>query len=146
MQKFISLVFGLALAAFGLTQSAEAARGGGGHGGGFHGGGFRGGSFHGGFRGGFRGGFHSGFGFGIYSCSPFLGWPFDYSLPCGYYPYPGDFYSFPEDGGAYPAVPAGLPRGAYWYYCDDPRGYYPHVTSCAGPWRPIPAAPPPPPG
>ncbi len=30
-----------------------------------------------------------------------------------------------------------------WYYCDASRTYYPYVSSCAEPWRAVPAAPPP---
>jgi hypothetical protein len=25
----------------------------------------------------------------------------------------------------------------YWYYCDNPAGYYPYVPSCPTPWRPV---------
>jgi len=34
----------------------------------------------------------------------------------------------------------------YWYYCDNPAGYYPYVPSCPTPWRavtPQPTAQPP---
>ena len=41
-----------------------------------------------------------------------------------------------------PPVPTGLPPAQYWYYCDNPQGYYPYVASCNGPWRPVPATPP----
>jgi hypothetical protein len=44
-----------------------------------------------------------------------------------------------------PPVPRGLPPTQFWYYCDNPGGYYPYVASCSGPWRPVPAVPPPPP-
>jgi hypothetical protein len=26
----------------------------------------------------------------------------------------------------------------YWYYCEDPPGYYPYVQQCNGPWEPVP--------
>ena len=32
----------------------------------------------------------------------------------------------------------------YWYYCQDPPGYYPYVATCAGGWlqvAPQPSAP-----
>jgi hypothetical protein len=29
-----------------------------------------------------------------------------------------------------------------WYYCDNPQGYYPYVSSCTTAWRQVPAAPP----
>ena len=25
----------------------------------------------------------------------------------------------------------------YWYYCDQPAGYYPYVKQCQGGWRPV---------
>jgi hypothetical protein len=25
----------------------------------------------------------------------------------------------------------------YWYYCDDPQGYYPYVKSCPGGWMKV---------
>ena len=136
MRKSAAIVLGFTLAASGLVGAADAA----GREGGFHGGG----GFRGGFGGGFRGGFYGGYGFGIYSCGPYLGAPYGYALPCGYYPYPGDFYSYPADGGPYPIESVAPPKAPYWYYCDDPKGYYPHVTSCANRWRAIPAVPPPP--
>jgi len=142
MRKSAALVLAFALVASSFVGTADAAgRGGGGfHGGG---GGFRGGI--GGFRGGIRGGVYGGFGFRLYSCGPYLGSPYDYSLPCGYYPYPGDFYSYPANGAPYPAESVAAPGAPYWYYCDDPKGYYPQVTTCSDRWRAIPATPPPPP-
>lgn len=41
-----------------------------------------------------------------------------------------------------PPVPAGLPPAHYWYFCDNPQGYYPYVASCGVPWRAVPATPP----
>jgi hypothetical protein len=35
-----------------------------------------------------------------------------------------------------------LPPQPYWYYCDDPPGYYPYVPQCPTGWRQV--APPPP--
>ncbi len=49
-----------------------------------------------------------------------------------------------------PQVAAGAgnpaqPAPGTWYYCDSSRAYYPNVPTCNEPWRPVPAAPPPPP-
>lgn len=41
-----------------------------------------------------------------------------------------------------PPVPSGLPPAQYWYYCDNPQGYYPYVASCNTPWRQVPVTPP----
>jgi hypothetical protein len=27
------------------------------------------------------------------------------------------------------------PSSHYWYFCDNPQGYYPHVPQCPGGWR-----------
>jgi hypothetical protein len=29
----------------------------------------------------------------------------------------------------------------FWYYCDNPRGYYLYVPRCYGYWHKVPAAP-----
>jgi hypothetical protein len=34
------------------------------------------------------------------------------------------------------------PPSASWYYCDNPRGYYPYVQQCPGEWRPVAPTPP----
>ena len=36
----------------------------------------------------------------------------------------------------------GLTPG-YWYFCENPRGYYPHVKECPVPWKAVPPVPPP---
>jgi len=56
-----------------------------------------------------------------------------YFYPEPVYPYP-DYVS--ED--VYITAPD---AGEYWYYCADPPGYYPDITSCYVPWQPIPAQP-----
>lgn len=48
-----------------------------------------------------------------------------------------------------PVVVQSLPPGpapqSFWYYCQNPAGYYPYVSSCPGGWTPVPSTPPPPP-
>jgi hypothetical protein len=34
------------------------------------------------------------------------------------------------------------PSQPYWYYCDNPPGYYPYVQQCPGGWRQVNPAPP----
>lgn len=34
------------------------------------------------------------------------------------------------------------PPQPYWYYCDNPPGYYPYVQQCPGGWRQVNPAPP----
>lgn len=58
------------------------------------------------------------------------------------YPYPAyvsDYYV--DDEGDY--GPGYGPPNQYWYYCSSPPGYYPYVRTCATPWQPVPAGPPP---
>jgi hypothetical protein len=57
----------------------------------------------------------------------------------GWYAYDAPVYPYP-DPDAYTQVMSAIP---YWYYCQDPAGYYPYVTQCSGPWQPVPAQPPP---
>lgn len=85
----------------------------------------------------------------------------DFALPNAYayppHPYPGSYaepapgaYPYPpyDDGGAPPSGgPYPPPAGASapnWYYCADPRGYYPFVQSCDENWESVPSTPPPP--
>lgn len=42
---------------------------------------------------------------------------------------------------AAPPPPQAAPQPQIWYYCDNPAGYYPYVTNCSTPFRPVPAQP-----
>jgi hypothetical protein len=97
---------------------------------------FGGHGHHFGFHGG-HSGFHSrivfGFGAGF--------WPGYY---WGYYPY---YWGPPVVGWPYhpPVVTEGPPVDSeaaeqqpyYWYYCENPQGYYPYLKSCPGGWIPV---------
>lgn len=62
----------------------------------------------------------------------------------GWYFYPAPIYPYP-DPYLPPLIEAPLASG-YWYYCDDPPGYYPYVAECRIPWHAVaPGAPQPPP-
>lgn len=132
-----------------------------GHGGGY--GGYGGGNhFNGGghYGAGYHGGGSGGNGFGYYGPS--------YGYGQGYY---GGYYP-PYYGGGYPSTIVPMPstpplyiqenqqpaaqnfESGYWYYCDNPAGYYPKVRQCNNDWQqvapsqpPLPPAgtPPPPP-
>jgi hypothetical protein len=141
--------------------------GAGGHGGGgFHGaGGVRGGGTFSAAGSGFRGGIPQGSGFrGRFAAGPVgrfgvrdfaawrggswwhgfrggrIGWwwftdGFWYWYDAPVYPYPlyvGD-YSVASEGYA--------PPGEVWYFCYEPRGYYPYVPACPTGWRVVPANP-----
>jgi hypothetical protein len=55
-----------------------------------------------------------------------------------WYFYPAPVYPYPD-----PYIPPVMapppPAMAYWYYCRNPRGYYPYVPACYGRWREVPA-------
>ena len=80
-----------------------------------------------------------GFGFGF----PVVPAPWYYAPPPVVYAPPPVVYAPP------PVVVSPPPQPAYvsqptqtWYYCDNPKGYYPYVATCSGAWRQVPAQPP----
>jgi hypothetical protein len=109
--------------------SAQARGAGGGHfhsGGGVHADGFHGAGFHTAsmgymhFAGGHEGHWH------VHGCG---GWGWG-----GAWPLVG-LYDDDDDGYAYDDSPTST---QYWY-CQNPAGYYPYVTSCTTTWQPLPA-------
>lgn len=77
-----------------------------------------------------------GLGFGV----PVYPGPYYYP-PYYYYP-PPVVYSPPPVVVAPPATPSYVAQpNQSWYYCDNPKGYYPYVTSCPEGWRQVPAQP-----
>ncbi len=59
-----------------------------------------------------------------------------YYAPPAYYAPPPVYYTPP----AYAPTP-GAPPAQSWYWCDNPRGYYPNVQACPGGWRQVAATP-----
>ena len=157
MKRFTAVLFAAALS-FAFLSSPSILQAGGGHGGvgsGWAGGGHGGrGGYHGGPVGGHWGGYHGGYGhyhYGWYG--GYYGWGY-YPYGWGYYPYywgvtiagwPYGYYAgWPYEG--WPYYPAGVAEASpaynesapqqpyYWYYCQNPQGYYPYVKSCPGGW------------
>jgi len=62
-----------------------------------------------------------------------------YFYPAAVYPYPNPYL---PPGVVVQAVPAPSNAPQYWYYCANPRGYYPYVPACRVIWQPVPARPP----
>jgi hypothetical protein len=66
----------------------------------------------------------------------------------GWYFYPAPVYPYPTSVPPAvvvqqpPPLPSGQAPAQFWYYCDNPPGYYPQVAACNGPWREVAAAPP----
>ena len=78
-----------------------------------------------------------------------LGYPY-YGYP--YYPYYGaapviveqpatEVYMQPDLQEAAPSQPV---ETGYWYYCQNPQGYYPYVKQCPNGWMKVVPSPPPP--
>src|SRR5215470_7498312 len=68
----------------------------------------------------------------------YWGYPYPYYYP----PYPA-YYPPPSGAPAQaPAQATGAPPQQFWYYCDNPQGYYPYVQNCSSAWRQVaPTAP-----
>ncbi len=66
-----------------------------------------------------------------------------YFYPRPVYPYPDPYQPPVVVAPVTPVVPVAPapPPSQFWYYCDNPPGYYPYVAQCATPWRPVPAEP-----
>lgn len=47
-----------------------------------------------------------------------------------------------EQGGVVGTPASPPPAAGYWYYCDNPSGYYPDVKECPGGWRAVAPRPP----
>jgi hypothetical protein len=150
VKRFIYHIIGLSALLFACVLPAYAAGPGGYHGsggyrgsGGYHGssgyqgsGGYHGyGNYHG-YGGNHGHGNSYSFGFAI---GP--GWGPGWWGPPAYPYYP--YYSY------YPAPPVVVeqqpqgyvqqnqPESDYWYYCQNPEGYYPYVKSCPGGWMKV---------
>jgi hypothetical protein len=93
-----------------------------------------------------------GVGIGVPVVGPAPWYPYPpayYAPPPVYYPpapvyvQPAPVYVAPPPPVYYPpAQPATVaPQAQSWYYCDNPKGYYPYVQNCNAGWRPVPANP-----
>jgi mono/diheme cytochrome c family protein len=72
----------------------------------------------------------------------YLGWW--WVLGDEWYFYPEPIYLYPTFISDY-LIPVPAPLSPqFWYYCDNPPGYYPDVQACYDAWQAIPIAPPPP--
>ncbi len=88
-----------------------------------------------------RGGFHHGFHGhrGFFGPRVFVG-PRFYEpgfYPYYGYPYPYPYYDYPPPVVVTPPPTEYVqraPDAGYWYYCQDPAGYYPTVAACPGGW------------
>jgi hypothetical protein len=66
---------------------------------------------------------------------PYWGaYPYAYSYA---YPYAYSYAYPPVVVQPSPQVSVQPSPPQYWYYCDNPQGYYPYVGQCPGGWRPV---------
>jgi hypothetical protein len=94
-----------------------------------------------------RGGFHHGHGFHgprvFFGPRVFVGprfyggyypfYPYYYGYPYPYYDYPPPVVVTPPPTDYVQRAPS-TPVSGYWYYCQDPAGYYPTVAACPSGW------------
>ena len=93
-------------------------------------------------------GYGYGFGWGLgygagwaVATTPAWGWPVAPAayvmpswVPMGVVVEPSPFVE-PAPLESTPPVPQAAPQQpGFWYYCTDPAGYYPYVTTCSRPW------------
>lgn len=74
-----------------------------------------------------------------------------YPYPSPYYPYHSPYYypptiiTVPVTPPTYiqqsPQTAQQYPPG-YWYYCNNPKGYYPYVKQCSESWQQVEPVPP----
>ena len=73
-------------------------------------------------------------GFGVYP-RVFIGGSYGWGNPYPYYSYP--YYPRPvviERSEPQVYVQQPQPELQYWYYCENPKGYYPSVKTCRNEW------------
>jgi hypothetical protein len=66
--------------------------------------------------------------------------PWYYPPPAFYVPPPVAYVAPPVVYQQQPIYAA--PQEQVWYYCNNPKGYYPYVGSCQEGWQTVPATPP----
>jgi hypothetical protein len=96
-------------------------------------------------RGGGRGGWGWGpalgvglFGLGLWEISrPYYSYP--------YYSYPAPVVQQPLQEIYVQPAPQQPATTGYWYFCQNPEGYYPYVKQCPDGWMKVVPSPPPPP-
>lgn len=82
-----------------------------------------------------------GFAFGGPGYWPYYGAPYPYYYPYHpYYSYP--YYGYPPTMPVQTSPPVYVERGQdeaegeyYWYYCSNPKGYYPYIGVCNTNWQ-----------
>jgi hypothetical protein len=142
MKRNAVMIFGVILCLVFFSSLASAQHQGSGHyGGGSHSGGhyyghdYGHGSHH-------YGGGYGGWGYGYYPRGYWWG-PGIYAYPSWWWPYPYPYFypSYrPSPQVAEQPAEDGEPEQQqpyYWYYCQNPQGYYPYVKSCPGGWMQV---------
>jgi hypothetical protein len=80
--------------------------------------------------------------------APFWGYPYGYPYSYAYpysYGYPAYSPSVVVESSPQTYIQQETQAQQYWYYCQNPQGYYPYVSECPGGWQPVSPQPPSPP-
>ena len=94
---------------------------------------------------------HRGAHIGIYLTAPLVIGAGYYAAPTYYYPAPNYLYQYPNTATVYGSSVNGAPtyiergtqqqagqdQSGYWYFCNNPQGYYPNVAQCPGGWQQV---------
>ncbi|MDN0074010.1 hypothetical protein QU481_03785 [Crenobacter sp. SG2303] len=79
-------------------------------------------------------------GFGV---GPIWGFgPYPYYPPPYYYPPPAVVVTTPPVYVQQQDAPSEPGSSNYWYYCNNPQGYYPYVKTCPAGWQQVTPQPP----
>ena len=138
MKRNAAMIFGVVLCLVFFSSLAFSQP----RGGGYHSGGPHSGGHHDGYGSHHHGGWYGGWGYGYY--------PRGYWWGPGIFAYPGWGwpYSYPYFYRSYQAPPQVVEQPPeydepeqqqpdYWYYCQNPKGYYPYIKSCPGGWMQV---------
>jgi hypothetical protein len=86
---------------------------------------------------------HLGIGVPAYPYYGYAPYYYGYPPPPIVYAPPPVVYSPPPPVVVVPPAPTYVQQPEQsWYYCDNPKGYYPYVQDCRSGWHQVPARPP----
>jgi hypothetical protein len=70
--------------------------------------------------------------------APYYGYGYPYPYGYGYaYPYPVPYAYSPPAAVQSGPVQMQQQDQSYWYYCQDPQGYYPYIRQCPSGWMQV---------
>ena len=136
MKNFIILVMTISILFFGITAQADPPRG-------YMGGGY---GYNHGYHGGYRGGVTNNYYNNNHNNNGSYWWvpgAIGLGFGLGYWAFGPPAYTAPPQTIIIQQPPAVVynqpppPQNNYWFYCQNPAGYYPHVPACPGGWMQV---------